>query len=521
MRRSEIFCRARFLLWKTANQLTLKTVIIGAGFAGLSAACYMAREGHEVLLLEKNASIGGRARQLVRDGFRFDMGPTFYWMPDIVEGFFADFGKRPQDYFELVRLDPSYELVFGKDDRIALPAGKHRVEELFEQTEAGGGRFLHDFLRSAEFNYRVAVGKVIRKPGRSALELVMPETVARMPQFLRSLEHTVRSGVRDPRLRRVLEFPALFLGAKPGDTPSFYRFMNHADMELGTWHVEGGMVRLVVALRQLAESLGVRILTGQPVREIAVGGNRVTGVRTPQAFYAADTFISGADYHHTERLLPAACRNYSELYWRRRLFAPSALLFYIGFGKRIERVSHHTLFFDTSFEEHAAKIYDSPGWPDKPLFYASVPSKSDPTLCPAGSETAIVLIPTAAGLRDTPRVRERYFHQVIDRMERLTGQRLREYVRVCESYGCTDFVRDYNACMGNAYGLANVLTQTAFMRPKICNRKLANLFYTGQLTVPGAGVPTALVSGKLSAECALTQLARCRRHKTFYHDTLR
>lgn len=479
----------------------------------------MAREGHEVVLLEKNASIGGRARQLVRDGFRFDMGPTFYWMPDIVERFFADFGKRPQDYYDLQRLDPSYELVFGKDDRIALPAGRHRVEELFERTETGSGRFLHEFLSSAQYNYRVAVGKVIAKPGRSALELVMPETVARLPQFLRSLEYTVRRGVRDPRLRRVLEFPALFLGAKPGDTPSFYRFMNHADMGLGTWHVTGGMVRLVEALGQLAESLGVRILTGQPVRKIAVEGNRVSGVRTPQAFFAADAVISGADYHHTERLLPAACRNYSEMYWRRRVFAPSALLFYIGFGKRVERVSHHTLFFDTSFEEHAAKIYDSPGWPDKPLFYASFPSKSDPTLCPAGSETAIVLIPTAAGLTDTPQVRERYLHQVLDRMEWLTGQRLREYVRVCESYGCTDFVRDYNACMGNAYGLANILTQTAFMRPKICNRKLANLFYTGQLTVPGAGVPTALVSGKLSAECALRELANCC--KTFDYDTLR
>ncbi|WP_418991959.1 phytoene desaturase family protein [Alistipes sp.] len=500
----------------------MKTVIIGAGFSGLSAACYMARAGHEVVLLEKNAAPGGRARQLVRDGFRFDMGPTFYWMPDLIEAFFADFGKTPKDYYELLRLDPSYEIVFGPDDRLALPAGPRAVGELFERIEPGSGRFLSDFLRSARYNYRVAVDKVIHKPGDSALELLMPETLARVPQFLLSLRHTVRRGVKDERLRRILEFPALFLGARPDNTPSFYRFMNHADMGLGTWHIAGGMVRLVEALKQLAESLGARILTEQPAREIVVAADRAVGVRTPQAFFEADTVISSADYRHTERLLPSACRNYSEMYWQHRVFAPSALIYYIGFGRRLERVSHHTLFFDTSFEEHAAKIYDSPGWPDKPLFYASFPSQSDPTLCPAGCEMAIILIPTAAGLPDTPAVRERYYHQVMDRMEALTRQKLRGHVLFRESYAASDFVRDYHAAKGNAYGLANILTQTAFMRPKIRNRKLPNLFYTGQLTVPGAGVPTALVSGKLAAGCALSRIAIPCPHETYdYGSTLR
>lgn len=496
-------------------------MIIGAGFSGLSAACYMAREGHEVVLLEKNAALGGRARQYVRDGFRFDMGPTFYWMPDVVERFFADFGKTPQDYYALSRLDPSYEIVFGPGDRMALPAGSDAVETLFERVEPGSGRFLRRFLRSARYNYRVAVDRVIYKPGQSPLELVMPQTAARLPQFALSLGHTVRRGVRDERLRRILEFPALFLGAKPDDTPSFYRFMNHADMGLGTWHIRGGMVQLVGALKQLAESLGVVIRTECPAREIVVERNRVQGVMTRRELIPAEVVISGADYRHTERLLPAQYRNYPEMYWHRRVFAPSAVLFYIALGKRVENVSHHTLFFDTSFEEHASCIYDTPGWPEKPLFYASFPSVSDPTLCPAGCETAIVLIPTAAGMKDTPGIRERYFAQVIERMERLTGQHLREYVLFSESYAATDFIRDYNASMGNAYGLANILSQTAFLRPKIRNRRLPNLFYTGQLTVPGPGVPTALVSGKVAARCALSRFPHTKSHKTFsYGSTL-
>ena len=500
----------------------MKTVIIGAGFAGLSAACYLAQAGHEVVVVEKNASVGGRAREFERAGFRFDMGPTFYWMPDIFERFFADFGKRPQDYYRLVRLDPSYQIVFGEGDRIEVPAGEAAAKALFERIEPGSGRFLERFLRSARSNYRTAVDRVIYRPGRSPLELVTPQTLAHLPQFVHSLRKTVRSGVRDERLQRILEFPSLFLGATPGRTPSFYRFMNYADLALGTWHVAGGMARVVDALVQLAESLGVRIVTRQPVREIVVARSRVCGVRTPRGFVAADCVISGADYHHTERLLPQRFCNYSETYWRHKVFAPSAMLFYIGFRGRIEQVSHHTLFFDTAFEAHASKLYDRPGWPEKPLFYASFPSKSDPTLCPAGCETAVVLIPTAAGLMDTPDLRTSYFEQVIARMERLTGARLRERVLFSRSYAARDFVRDYNACRGNAYGLANILSQTAFLRPKVCNRRLENLFYAGQLTVPGPGVPTALVSGKVAARCALERCAESVPHKTVsYGSTLR
>lgn len=497
----------------------MKTIVIGAGFAGLSAACYLARAGHEVTVFEKNAAPGGRAREWVRDGFRFDMGPTFYWMPDIVERFFADFGHAAAEYYTLTRLDPSYAICFGPDQYIELPAAERAVEELFERIEPGSGRFLRRFLRSARSNYRVAVDKVIYRPGRSPLELVLPETLASLPQFVRSLGSTVRHGVRDHRLRRVLEFPSLFLGAKPEATPSFYRFMNYADIGLGTWHIRGGMVRLVEALCRLAGSLGVRIVTGEPVREIAVAGTRVRGVCTDTGYHPAGCVVSGADYRHTETLLPPRCRNYSEAYWQRRVFAPSALLYYIAFDRRVERVRHHTLFFDAPFSEHAARIYDTPAWPDKPLFYASFPSLSDPTRCPAGCETAVVLIPAAAGLEETPEIRERYFAQVIGRMERLTGQRLREHVLFSRSYASSDFVRDYNACRGNAYGLANILRQTAFLRPKICNRRLANLFYTGQLTVPGPGVPTALVSGKVAAQCALTRLAASPSSKSCRYGT--
>lgn len=483
-----------------------KAVIIGSGFSSLSAACYLAKVGYEVAIFEKNKSIGGRARQFERDGFKFDMGPTFYWMPDIFERFFSEFQKKPADFYQITRLNPGYDIYFGENDRLKESADRAELKQTFEKLEPGSGVFLEKFLTKAEFNYRVAIDKVVYKPGVSALELVMPETIIRIPQFLMSLSHTVNSNIKNEKLRQMLEFPVLFLGAKPTETPSFYCFMNYADMILGSWHVKGGMIEVVNGMRRLAESMGAEIHTDSPVSEIRTEAGKATGVVVNGAFIGADVVISGADYQHTELLLPQMERNYTQKYWSRKVFAPSAILYYIGFDKRIDHVSHHTLFFDTSFKEHARDIYDKPDWPKKPLFYASFPTKTDSSLAPVGHEVAIILIPIAAGLVDTAQIRKNYFEQVILRMEQLTGQALKSHIIFSQSYASTDFRSDYNAYKGNAYGLANTLMQTAFLKPKVCNKRLPNLFYTGQLTVPGPGVPTAIISGRIAAECALSYL---------------
>jgi len=484
----------------------VKVAIIGSGFSGLSAACYMAKEGYDVTIYEKNKDIGGRARQLKTEGFTFDIGPTFYWMPDVFEKFFQDFGKLPSNYYHLLRLDPGYEVYFDENKSVKLSADFEKIAGTFEEIEKGSSDFLREFIKDAGFNYRVAMDKVVYKPGKSPLELVMPATVKRLPQFLSSLSNTVRKNIKNPMLRQILEFPVLFLGAKPSDIPSFYCFMNYADMKLGTWHIEGGMYELVNAMRQLAENLGVEIRTNTPVEKIKINNNKVTGIYINNTLEEADIVISGADYHHSEFLLEKKYRNYSDNYWNSRVMAPSALLYYIGFDKKIENVSHHTLFFDASFDEHAEKIYDNPALPEKPLFYASFPSKSDATTAPHGKEAAIILIPLASGLEDTKEMRDDYFGQIIERMEKLTGQRLKEHILFHKSYAVNDFVKDYNAYKGNAYGLSNILFQTAFLKPKIQNKKVKNLFYTGQLTVPGPGVPTTVISGKIAADMALSYL---------------
>ena len=484
-----------------------KTItIIGSGFSALAASCYLAKEGFEVTILEKNATVGGRARQLIKNGFTFDIGPTWYWMPDVFEKFFKDFDKKPSDYYELNKLNPAYEVYFDNLDSIKIPDNLPDILSIFEKEETGSAKHLDIFLKNAKFNYDVAIKDLVYRPGISITELITPVTIQKVNQFFSSIRTTVRKKIKNHRLQQIMEFPVLFLGAKPSNTPSFYSFMNYADFGLGTWHPKSGMYEVVKAMETLALELGVKIEINQNVEKINVANGVVKSVTSNGKIIHSDVVLSGADYHHTETLLDQKYRGYSEKYWDSKIFAPSSLLFYVGFDKKIKNVSHHTLFFDTDFDVHAKAIYDNPKWPEKPLFYASFPSITDSTVAPITNEAGIFLIPIAPGIKDTSEIRELYFQNIIKRFEKLTNQKVTDSIIFKESFCVNDFVKDYNSYKGNAYGLANILTQTAFLRPKIISKKVKNLFFTGQLTVPGPGVPPSIISGKIVSDLIKKQL---------------
>ena len=482
-----------------------KTInILGSGFSSLAASCYLAKAGHKVTVFEKNSQIGGRARQYKKDGFLFDMGPTWYWMPDVFERFFNDFNKKPSDYYQLEKLSPAYEVYFGIGDSTVIPDNLDQIYSLFEKEEKGSSLYLKKFLKQAKNNYDVAVKDLVYRPGVSPLELITPKTINKLNQLFFDIRSQIQKRFSNPRLIKILEFPVLFLGAKPGNTPAMYNFMNWADFGLGTWHPVGGMFEVIKAMESLAKELGVIFKTNSNVEKINVAKNKVESILVNGEHQKApDVLLSGADYHHTERLLDPSYRQYSESYWNKKTFAPSSLLFYVGFNKRLKNVSHHTLFFDEEFDSHAEYIYDNPSWPKDPLFYASFPSISDNAFAPKEKEAATFLIPIASGIEDTQAHREKYFDIIINRLEKLTHQNLKDDVLFIKSYCINDFIEDYNSYKGNAYGLANILTQTAFLRPKIKSKKVKNLYFTGQLTVPGPGVPPALISGKIAAESIL------------------
>jgi len=477
-------------------------MVIGAGFAGLSAACVLAKAGFKVTVLEKNNQPGGRARVWEQDGFKFDMGPSWYWMPDVFESFFALFGKKPQDFYELKRLDPAYRVYFDKDEIVNIPAGMPELEALFDNIEPGSSNQLKQFLAQAKYKYEVGMGEYVFRPSHTLGEFIDWNLIRKSfsMQLLTSMSKHVRKYFKDLRLIKLLEFPVLFLGAKPQDTPAMYSMMNYADLVLGTWYPMGGMNEIVKAMVKVAEDLGVDIKLNTEVIKIEVADKLVNQIQTSKGIFNADFVIAGADYEHVDQQLIAdPNRNYDSKYWDTRTMSPSALLFYIGINKKLGNIKHHNLFFDEDFEQHAKEIYTTPKWPEKPLFYACCPSKTDDTVAPAGCENLFLLIPLAPGLEDSETLREQYFNLIVTRFEKITGESIKDNIIVKRSYAMNDFKADYHSFKGNAYGLANTLGQTAFFKPAMRAKHIKNLLYTGQLTVPGPGVPPALISGQVAA----------------------
>lgn len=479
-----------------------KVIVIGSGFAGLASACCLAKEGYAVTILEKNDVPGGRARKFEAEGFVFDMGPSWYWMPEVFEDFFALFGKKSSDYYELIRLDPSYQVIFGKGEEMDVPAKWEDLLAMFESYEPGSSKKLEKFLAEAEYKYRVGIEEFVHKPGHSIFEFADVRVLQSLfkLQMFSSVSSQIRKLFKNKRLIELLEFPVLFLGATPQKTPALYSLMNYADMVGGTWYPMGGMHEIIKGMVKLAKELGVEILLNQEVRKIEVKNGVATGVVTDSSTYTADVVVGSADYHHVEQhLLEEKYRRYDEAYWDKRTMAPSSLLFYLGLDKKIEGLHHHNLYFDTDFELHAHEIYTEPQWPTEPLFYVCAPSVTDSSVAPEGCENVFILIPLAPDLEDTEELREKYFNIVIDRLENLTEQSVREHIIYKRGFAHRDFKADYHAYKGNAYGLANTLLQTAFLKPKL-KSKVSNLYYAGQLTTPGPGVPPSLISGQVVAK---------------------
>ncbi len=489
-----------------------KAVIIGSGFAGLSAACFMAKAGWDVTVLEKQATPGGRARQLKEAGFTFDMGPSWYWMPEVFERFFNSFGKKVSDYYQLDRLDPSYR-VYWNDGPMDIPADYDQLKKLFENIEPGSAAKLDSFMEEAVYKYEVGINKLVHKPGQSYTEFLdwdLVKGVFKLDVFTSMKKH-ISKHFKNPKLQQLLEFPVLFLGALPEKTPALYSLMNYADIKLGTWYPQEGMYKIVEGMVSVAEELGVRFVFNSDVTEIiveqgtakqVVASSTNIGQQSTNNAYNADVVIGAADYHFIEtKLLPAKSRSYTDEYWDKRVMAPSCLLYYVGLDKKLDGILHHSLFFDSDFEIHGKEIYTSKQWPTDPLFYVCTPSVTDETVAPAGHENMFFLIPVATGLQgDTEELREAYFDKILDRFEKYTGQKLKESIIYKKTYSVSNFVDDYNSFKGNAYGLANTLMQTANLKPACRSIKIKNLFYTGQLTVPGPGVPPSLISGEVVAK---------------------
>ena len=478
-----------------------KAQVIGAGLSGLYAACYLSGKGYEVSVYEKNESVGGRSRTFEADGFKFDMGPSWYWMPELIDRLFQDLDEQREDYFRLQRLNPSYR-VFWKDTAPTdIPASMEGLKDLFDSFELKGGPKLEKFLADAKVKYEVAAKNFLFQPGLKWKELAKPDVLKYFFQLhlFKSVNREVEGMFRSQKARALLNFPVLFLGEMPNRIPSLYTLMNYADFGLGTWYPEGGMSALAKALEKIAIKNGVQFHFNSPLEGVSVTGKRVDHIQVSGQELSVDNLLISADYHFVEQnILPKEYRSYSEEYWDGRKLAPSCLIYYLGIDEKVPNLLHHNLFFDENLEEHGKQIYSNPSWPDKPLFYVCAPSKTDDSVAPEGKENLFVLIPVAPDLKPEKETKDRFLEVVLQRIEKQCGVDLTDKISYRRDYCVEDFKTDYNAFKGNAYGLANTLKQTANLKPKITSR-IENLMYCGQLTVPGPGVPPALISGQLAA----------------------
>lgn len=489
--------------------------IIGSGISSLSAASIAAKEGYPVTIFEKNVQLGGRMRHFDHEGFRFDMGPSWYWMPDVFEKYYNLFGYTTSDLYNLKKLDPGFQIIFNDSETFPVPASWEELNKVFESIEKGSSKKLEKFIQEAKIKYDLGINEFVYKPGLSWFELLNFKTLKQSLnlQLFTSFSKHVRSFFKDERLIALIEFPVLFLGTTPATTPALYSLMNYSALKQGTFYPMGGFSKVVDAMVKIAKEQGVNFETSAPISSVLKEDEKIKLSYASDKSCLVDAVIAGADYQHVETKLLKKNSNYKPSYWDNKVLSPSSLIFYLGVDKKVSKLEHHNLFFDENFDLHAKEIYDDPKWPSKPLFYVCCPSKTDDSVAPIGKENLFILMPIAPDLKDDEAVREKYFDLILDRLEKFCGESIREKIVFKRSYCVTDFKQDYNSFKGNAYGLANTLMQTANLKPSLKNKNIENFYYTGQLTVPGPGVPSSLISGQVSANELIKNL------KKYNHET--
>ncbi|MEC5150047.1 phytoene desaturase family protein [Cryobacterium sp. GrIS_2_6] len=506
-----------------------RTIVIGGGIAGLASAALLARDGHLVTLLETNDTLGGRAGSWTEQGFRFETGPSWYLMPGVFDHFFRLFGTSSAEQLELRRLDPGYRVFFEDDpDPIDIRAERADNVALFESLEPGAGAALDRYLDSAEDTYRMAVSRFLYTSFQSFRPLLVRDVLTRLPRLarllLQPLDKFVAGYVRDPRLRQVLGYPAVFLGSSPDQTPSMYHLMSHLDLADGVLYPQGGFTRLIDSIAELARAEGVEVITGARVTGITTTpGTRagvskrlrasVTGVSYVDRAgttvrLAADRVVSAADLHHTEtELLPEPLQSYPESWWQRRVSGPGAVLVLLGVSGQLPKLQHHTLLFTRDWGENFGRIFGkTPSIASPASFYVCMPSATDPGVAPDGSSNLFLLVPIPAdpGLghggidgAGSPAI-EAIADDAIGQLADWAGiPDLADRIVVRRTIGPGDFADDLNSWRGGALGPAHTLKQSAFFRGSNASAKIDGLYYAGGTTIPGIGLPMCLISAEI------------------------
>lgn len=478
-----------------------KVIVIGSGFGGLATAALLAKDGYEVTVFEKNAKPGGRATMYSAKGFNFDMGPSWYMMPEVFDRFFAEFGKKTSDYYRLVRLKPEYRVFFGDGTREDLSGDLQKDKSLFEKLEKGSSKKLDEYLREAKIKYDVSMNSILYRNLTYPWDLVTPEIAkhAKSMHIFEPMERYIHTYFKSTKLQQILEYNLVFLGCSPQNAPALFSLISYASFKLGIWYPMGGMYEIVKAFVALGDELGVKYYYNSPVTKIITEGNKARGVVVKNTTYKADIIISNADYTHTEDLLSDQTkRSFSKKYWSKKVFAPSAFLLFLGVKGKLPKLLHHTLYFGNDWKGHFQEVFESNTWPKDPSIYISKPSATDPSVAPKNHENIMILVPISTKIDDSKNKQEEYADYIISYIEDKLGITFRKNIIYKKIFSKMHFADSYNSFEGNALGgLAHTFFQSAIWRPGNKSKKLDNLFFAGAGTNPGIGVPPAIISGHL------------------------
>jgi 1-hydroxy-2-isopentenylcarotenoid 3,4-desaturase len=477
----------------------MKIIIIGSGFGGLSAAALLAKKGYEVLVLEKNNQPGGRGSMLKVKGFNFDMGPSWYLMPDVFEKYYNELGTSSKKELKLTLLNPSYRMFFH-DDVVDITPNLDETYELFEKYEKGSSKNLKKYLSQAKYQYEIAMKEFIYKEYNKLSDFFSLKLMiqgAKLNVF-QNLDKYVSSNFKSDKLKKILEYTMVFLGGAPKNTPALYSIMSHIDFNMGVYYPKGGLNAVALSFYNLGKKFGAKYKFNEPVKKIISVNKKVKQVVTDKGVYEADLVISNADYWHTEtQLLDKKDQTYNEAYWKKRVIAPSAFIMYIGLNKKIKQLEHHNLFLENDWMHHFNQIFKEKKWPDAPSYYVCCPSKKDKFVAPKGKENLFVLVPVAPGLEDNEKIRTFYKEKILNHLEKILQTDVKKYIEYIKIFAHRDFSKEYNSYKGTALGLSHTLFQTAIFRPKQKSSKLKNLYYTGAYTHPGIGVPMVVISSQI------------------------
>ena len=480
----------------------MKAIVIGGGISGLASAALLAQKGFQVTLLEKNASLGGRAMVWKQDGFTFDMGPSWYQVPEAFEHFFAHFNKKPTDFFELTKLNPQYKLLFGPEDSCTFSDSLEENMKLFEFYEKGSSEKISRYLEEGKNQYDISIRHILYHNFNSIFDYMNPFLLPYLMQMniFENLESYISKFTQNERIKKMLLYTALFIGGNPKEMPALYSLMSYVDLGIGTFYSNGGIGSFISSLEQLCNENKVEIKLNEEVHKIGVENGKATSVTTNNASYQADIVLSAADYPFTElHLLEPKYQTYPEPYWKKSTISPSAFVIYLGLNKKISNLQHHNLFLAENWDDHFDSLFTNKRLPENPSYYISCPSKTDPNVAPPGCENIFITVQLPSELDLTDEQHEQYFVKIIAHLESLTGEPIREHIVLKRILCAKDYNSIYNAYGNAAIGLATTFKQSLF-RPANKSSKVKNLYYAGQYTAPGAGMPMCLISAEKAVE---------------------